>query len=50
MIFFVSTLNRKSGILCSARFSEQLKIKKSLAFDYWQDKPSLVLRSIVYYK
>ena len=28
MIFFVSTFNSKSGVLCSARVSERLKMTK----------------------
>ena len=28
MIFFVSTLNSKGGVLCSARVSERLKMTK----------------------
>ena len=45
--FFVSTVNRKGGVLCSARFSERLKMRKSLAVHYRQNKPFLVLSSIV---
>ena len=32
--FFVSTLNSKGGVLCSARVSERLKMRKSLAIHY----------------
>ena len=35
--FFVSTLNSMDGVLCSVIVSEQLKIRKSLAINYWQD-------------
>ena len=35
--FFVSTLNRKGGVLCNTRVSEGLKTRKSLAIHYWQD-------------
>ena len=37
MIFFVSTLNSKGGVLCIATVSEQLKMRKSLAIHYWED-------------
>ena len=33
--FFVSTLNSKGGVLCSARMGERLKMRKSPAIHYW---------------
>ena len=36
--FSVSTLNNKGGVLCSARVSEQLKMRKSLAIHYELNK------------
>ena len=35
--FFVSTINSMDGVLCSVIVSERLKIRKSLAINYWQD-------------
>ena len=35
--FSVSTLNSIGGVLCSVTVSERLKMRKSLAINYWQD-------------
>ena len=35
--FSVSTINSMNGDLCSVVVSERLKIRKSLAVNYWQD-------------
>ena len=35
--FFVSTLNSKGGVLCSATVSEWLKMRKYLGICYYQD-------------
>ena len=32
--FFVSTLNSKGGVLCSAKLSKRLKMRKSLGIHY----------------
>ena len=37
IFFFVSTLNSKGGVLCSATVSEWLKMRKYLGICYYQD-------------
>ena len=39
---FISTLNIMDGVLCSARVSERLKIRKSLGIHHWKDTISSV--------
>ena len=46
MVFFLSTLNSKGGVLCIAIVIERLKMRKSLAIYYWQDTVSDVQREI----
>ena len=45
--FFVTTLNSKGSVPCSAWVCERLKMRKSLTMHYWQDIPSLVSSSII---
>ena len=40
--FLVSTLNRMGGVLCSVIVGERIKMRKSLAIDYWWDTISCV--------
>ena len=45
--FSVSTITSMCAVLCSVIVSERLKMRKSLAINYWQDTIFLVSSSIV---